>query len=99
MAKSKGGTHFVVTANLTDAGSPTYLKTDGGWSPRLDDARCIETEAEAAGLVEDANVHQQRLVSDPYAINVAIEEGKIDPLSAKEHIRATGPSVRVRRPD
>jgi hypothetical protein len=98
MAKSKGS-HFVVTANVTDAGSPTYMKADGSWSARLDDARCIETEEEAAGFVEDANIHQQRQVSDPYSIAVALEGGKIDPLSAREYIRAHGPSVRVRRPD
>lgn len=99
MAKSKGGTHFVVTANVTDAGSPTYLTAKNDWSPQLQDARCLPSEAEASGLVEEANIHQQRLVSDPYAISVAIEDGKIDPLSAKEYIRANGPSVRVRRPD
>jgi Protein of unknown function (DUF2849) len=99
MAKSSKGSHFVVTASITDSGSPTYLKADGVWSPRLAEARCLESEAEAAGLVEEANVHQQRLVSDPYAFPVLIEDGAIDPLSAREHIRANGPSVRVRRPD
>ncbi|HEX2732370.1 MAG TPA: DUF2849 domain-containing protein [Polyangiaceae bacterium] len=98
MAKSKG-THFIVTANVTDSGSPTYLTANGGWSPSLADARCIESETEAAGLVEHANVHQQRLVADPYSIMVALDGGSIDPLSAREQIRAQGPSVRVRRPD
>jgi hypothetical protein len=98
MAKSKG-THFVVTASITDSGSPTYLKADGAWSPALDDARILQSEAEASGLVEEANVHQQRHVSDPYAFSIALDNGKIDPLSAREYIRARGPSVRVRRPD
>lgn len=98
MAKSKG-THYVVTASVTETGAPTYLKADGSWSPRIQDAAYTESEAQAAGLVEEANVHQQRHVSDPYSFMVLIENGKVDPMSARENIRAFGPSVRVRRPD
>jgi hypothetical protein len=39
------------------------------------------------------------MISDPYVIEVRAEGGAIDPLSARERIRASGPTVRIRRPD
>ena len=98
MAKNKG-THFIVTASTTEGGAPTYLKADGNWSPRLQDAQVLASEEQANLLVQRADAEQQRWVADPYSFMVLVENGQIDPMSARENIRANGPSVRVRRPD
>ena len=41
----------------------------------------------------------ERIVSDPYLMEVTPTPQGLDVLSARERIRATGPTVRVRRPD
>lgn len=98
MARVKG-THFAVTANLTESGSPVYLTPTNSWSPRLADAWCVESEAEAEARAVSAAEREQRLVADPYAIPVARSGETLDPITAREGIRAFGPSVPLRRPD
>ena len=93
-----GGTHFVISASLTDTGAPVYLTPEGTWSSDLQRAATVESEAERDRLVEQA-LTQERLVCDPYFFDVRVEGGVIDPLSAREYIRAAGPTVRIRRPD
>jgi hypothetical protein len=98
MAKPKG-THFVVSAGFTSTGGPAYLEATGSWSQHLADAACFATEDEAKSRAATAAEVDQRTVCDPYAFAVRAEPGGIDPLTAREHIRARGPSVAVRRPD
>jgi hypothetical protein len=98
MARQPRGTHFVISAGLTTTGAPIYLTVDGSWSPDLQRALAIEGETERDRLLSVA-AKQERAVTDPYAFAVAVEAGKIDPLSQREHIRATGPTVPYRRPD
>ena len=50
-------------------------------------------------LVARAEQEHQRLVCDPYTFPVRFEASAIDPLSARENIRAKGPSIPIRRPD
>lgn len=97
MAKSKG-THFVVSASLTESGAPAYLG-QRGWSPRFSEAAPFSAEAEANARAQRADTEEQRVVSDPYTFAVILESGKPVPLSMRERIRAEGPTVRVRRPD
>jgi hypothetical protein len=98
MAKQPRGTHFVISAGLTTTGAPTYLTPDGSWSPDLQRALPISGESERDRLLSVA-AEQEREISDPYAFAVLIEGRKIDPLSKREDIRATGPTVPYRRPD
>jgi hypothetical protein len=59
----------------------------------------VLTDEERDRLLAQAE-KQQRIVCDPYVFDVRVEPGgTIDPLSARERIRAFGPSTRVRRPD
>lgn len=97
MAKSKG-THFVVSASLTESGAPAYL-TPRGWSTQLADASPFEHEADANARVQVAETEEQHIVSDPYTFSVTLEAGSPVPISVRESIRAEGPTVRVRRPD
>jgi hypothetical protein len=97
MATPKG-THFVVTANLLGSGAPAYRRKDGSWSTSLQDAHAAETGAERDQMVADA-LREEPTVADPYFFAVRLEGGAIDPLTAREEIRAKGPTVPYRRPD
>jgi uncharacterized protein DUF2849 len=97
MAK-RGGTHYVISASLTDTGAPTYLTRDGKWVRDLQSAWAIETDEERDALLEQA-LRQERVVADPYFFDVRLEDSKIDPMTARERIRADGPTTRIRRPD
>jgi hypothetical protein len=58
----------------------------------------VLTDAERDQLLEQA-AGQERVVCDPYFFEVRVQSEAIEPLSARELIRARGPSTRVRRPD
>jgi hypothetical protein len=94
----RGGTHFVISASLTDTGAPAYLTANGSWSPDLQRAATPDTEEERDRLLAQA-LAEERVVCDPYFFDVRVEDKLIDPLSARERIRAAGPTVRIRRPD
>lgn len=95
----KGTTHWIVTANFTADGSVAYLKEDGSWGARLADARLFLSEQDTQPFVREATQKEQFLVCDPYGIDVHVGPSGIETLTAREAIRARGPSVRIRRPD
>jgi len=97
MPKPKG-THYVISAGETDTGAPVYLTASGRFSRNFKDSRPIEGRAELDALLADA-LRREREVCDPYTFMVEVRDGAIDPLSARERIRATGPTTIVRRPD
>lgn len=97
MAKPKG-THFIVTASRTDTGAPAYRRSDGGWSPSLEQAHAVAAEAERDAMLAAA-AKEEALVTDPYAFSVRLEGETIIPLISREQIRATGPTVPYRRAD
>ena len=97
MAK-RSGTHYVISAQLLETGAPAYLTVAGVWSTNLQDAATVLTDEERDALLAQA-ARQERIVCDPYFFDVRVEQSTIDPLSARERIRAFGPSTRVRRPD
>jgi hypothetical protein len=97
MPKPKG-THWVITAGFTDDGGPAFLRRDGKWSRNLQEAWPIEGDAQKDEQLAAA-LRQEVEVCDPYAYQVSLTPQGIDPLSAKEGIRANGPSVSYRRPD
>lgn len=97
MPKPKG-THYVISAGDTDTGAPVYLTANGRFSRNLADSRPIEARDEATALLTDA-MGREREICDPYTFMVEVRDGAIDPLSARERIRATGPTTVVRRPD
>ena len=93
------GTHWVVTAKFTDDGSNAWRRADGTWSSKLAEAGLVTDEATAKAQVAATVANEQRKISDPYIIEVRADGGTIDPLTARERIRATGPTIRIRRPD
>jgi hypothetical protein len=97
MATPKG-THFVVTANLLGSGAPAYRRKDGSWSTSLQDAHAAATEAERDQMLADAT-REEATVADAYFFGVRLEGTVIDPLTAREEIRAKGPTVAYGRHD
>lgn len=96
---NKPATHFIVTANYTDDGAVAYRCADGLWSRVLRDAGTFATEEEAKVVAERAASEEQREVADPYPIDVHVGSEGIEPTSARERIRAFGPTIPMRRPD
>ena len=92
-------TRWIVTANFTADGSVAYRRPDGSWSGTFSEAEVFASEADTADPVASAAKLEQRLVSDPYGIDVGLGAAGIFPNSARERIRAQGPTVPVRRPD
>jgi Protein of unknown function (DUF2849) len=97
MAKLEG-THHVLTASITDSGSPVYLARNRNWTPVLEDAWLIETAEECERELAAA-LKQESYVADPYSFMVVVVDGRVDPLSQREAVRATGPTTPLRRPD
>lgn len=97
MATPKG-THFVISANFLGSGAPAYRRKDGTWSTDLQQAHPAANEAERDAMLADA-AREEPVVADPYAFGVRLDGATIDPLTAREEIRAKGPTVAYRRPD
>lgn len=87
---------WVVTGKLTDDASNVWRRTDGTWSRDLQQAGIVADEATAKSLAAAAVANEQRQISDPYVIEVHAGDNAIDPLTARERIRATGPTVHTR---
>lgn len=96
---SQLGIRFLVTANFTDDGAVAYRRADGTWSRQLADAGTFSSEAEAQPVAERAAAEEQREVADPYAIDVRVGAEGLEPTTARERIRAYGPTIPMRRPD
>ncbi len=80
----------VVTANRLTDGIVVYLAEDGGWTEQLDRARIASTEDETKALEDEAakDVKARKVVA-VYAMEVALVDGAVDPLSVRERIRAS----------
>jgi len=90
---------WVVTAKFTADGSNAWRRADGSWSHQLVDAGLYSEEAAAKEQVTQTAANEQREITDPYVIEVYAAKDTIDPLTARERIRANGPTIRLRRPD
>lgn len=88
---------WVVTGKLTDDAANVWRRADGTWTRDLQQAGVLGDEATAKALAASALANEQRQITDPYVIEVRAENSSIDPLTARERIRATGPTVHTRR--
>ncbi len=80
----------VVTANRLTDGIVVYLAKDGGWTEELGRARIASTEDEIKTLEDEAAKEvKARKVVAVYAMDVALHDGAVDPLSVRERIRAS----------
>jgi hypothetical protein len=79
----------VVTANRLVDGIVVYLAPDGSWTEDIAHAARAETEDETKALeAEAAKAVKAREVVAVYPMPIAIKDGKVDPLSVREKIRA-----------
>ena len=85
----------VITANKLTFGEVVYWTGPRGWQLSLQQAVVLD-DAGAEGALKLAAESVQRCeVVAPYTFSVRIEDGRIIPVSAREQIRARGPSVRL----
>jgi Protein of unknown function (DUF2849) len=90
---------WIVTANFTADGGVAYRRADGTWSRVFAESGVFATEEDALPIVQSIVKNEQRLISDPYGIDVGWTGSTIEPLTARERIRRDGPTVPIRRPD
>jgi hypothetical protein len=88
-----------VTANYLGNGAVVFLAENGRWSPNVNDSAVAGDVSTAAALMAIANkAAADQLVVGPYLFEVSAEGGRVRPLSARESIRAAGPTVEEREP-
>jgi hypothetical protein len=100
MIKSKNleGTQ-AVTANRLRDGAVVFLTPGHTWSRHINDSAIARSGEEGAALLAVGNqAAVERIVVEPYLIEISAEGGAIRPLSTRETIRAFGPSVEEQRP-
>ena len=91
--------HWVVTGKFTEDGANAWRRRDGSWSRQIAEAGLLDDEASGKAHVAHTVANEQREISDPYVIEVYADGETIDALTARERIRANGPTVPLRRPD
>lgn len=83
----------IITANLLGSGGIVYMTLDGGkagWSDAISEAYIFESDrAEEIMALAETDV-SANVVMGAYPMEIA---GNREPLSARERIRAKGPSV------
>lgn len=92
---AKAGPQKAITANRLDDGRVVFLDEVGGWAPTLVEAKLLHDGAELDKATAYAKAqHDARVVVEPYAIDIVIEDGVPVPARIRERIRAEGPTVR-----
>ena len=83
-----------VPANRLDDGRVVFLDANGGWPLAVTEARLLSDGPELDEALAYAKAqHDDRIVVEPYAIDIAFEDGKPVPARIRERIRAEGPTV------
>ncbi len=82
-----------VTANLLREGTVVWMKADGEWAGRIEDAAAFEG-AEADAALKRAEADYTRVIG-AYLIEVDPGHGAVGQERLKETIRALGPTVRL----
>ena len=86
----------IVTANRLREGDVVYLTDTGRWSLHLNESRATRDAAQVeAMLAQAAAAVDARQIVGPYEMEVVEVDGILQPLSAREIIRAAGPTVRA----
>lgn len=85
----------VITANRLTFGEVVYWTESAGWQSSLQRAQVLnDADTEVALKLAAESVTRCEVVA-PYAFPVRVEHGRVTALSAREQIRARGPSVRL----
>ena len=94
-ARGKDAKPTAITANRLADGAVVYLTEDGGWSQSLRRAAILHTDEEkTASMALADRAIKDRLVVEPYQIDVDTKSAEISAHGTRERIRASGgPSV------
>ena len=82
----------IVTANALTSGDVVYLTGSDDWSPEIVEAEFID-DAEHAESRLVAAQRQAHLVVGPYLADVTITANGPVPVTRREALRASGPSI------
>ncbi len=80
-----------LTGNDLLTGEPVFASALG-WAPRWADAQLFDAPEPAAAALKAARA-QAATVVDPYLVDCMEEGGTFVPVSARERVRALGPTV------
>ena len=84
----------VITANILTDGVTVYFTAENGWTETLSGARFFTDKSEAEKLLGTAEQDVARLVVvEPYLMDAELGEAGPLPVSARERIRANGPTI------
>jgi sulfite reductase (NADPH) hemoprotein beta-component len=86
----------LVTGNRLHDGVPVYFVGKGHWSTAMPEALHVAPEAGESLLAAAQAGDPPSPVVAPYLIDAALLEGRIEPTSLRERIRAYGPTVAYR---
>ena len=90
MAKNLSGDLSVASANRLGDGVVVFLDDAGEWTARLDRAAIARDKRAGEILLERARVEAFSVI-DPFLVAVTEDdEGRIEPVSLREKIRASG---------
>lgn len=83
---------WIVTGNFTSEGAVAYLQSDQTFTRNIADVQVFERkeDAEAARALVSKS---EALVTDAYVLDVDGSGPELDVLTARERIRAHGPTV------
>lgn len=85
---------LVATSNDLATGAVVFRHGDGTWSIDIGRAEIAETPEDGDRLLAKANADQDAcLIVEPALIEIVREGGFVRPVSLRELIRATGPTV------
>jgi hypothetical protein len=91
---AKAGPQKAITANRLDNGRVVFLDANGGWTADIAAALFVADGPELdAATAHAQSQHDARVVVEPYAIDIAVVEGRPTPARIRERIRAEGPTV------
>lgn len=93
--KLTGTAPKAVTANRLGDGIVVWLALDSGWVEQFADAGVFAPDESEAALDRAKRDERQRVVVDPYLIDVEAGPFGLRALRYREQLRALGPSVRT----
>ena len=86
----------IVTANRLEDGEVVWLGTGGQWVETVEAAHLLDDkDAVTRALAFAASAVTDRVIVEPYEIDVSLEDGAIVPVKLREKIRAKGPTIRA----
>lgn len=84
----------VITANRLIDGEVVFQAANGTWAELIGEAAVLtEKDAVAAALAAAARSVADRIIVDPYEIDVIETGGRLEPSRFREKIRAAGPTT------